>query len=323
MKRKISLILLLCAVSIGAASPILAETKPTVFVSILPQKFFVQQIGGDLVDVEVMVPPGASPHTYEPKPSQMRKMAEASAFFTIGIALEEAWLERITEINPDMSVVHTEAGIEKRAMSGHHHHEDDGDHQGEHHDEPGEHDDEHKEGSTAEAEEDAHEEHGEDGLDPHIWLAPVLVKNQAEVIGSSLADLDQKHVATYRANTKAFMERIDKLDAQLRNILDSKKGMKFMVFHPSWGYFAQSYGLEQVPVEIEGKSPKPAHLKELIELARQEQISVIFAQPQFSQKSAEVIAREIGAQVVLIDPLGEDWFTNMRAVADKMAAAVR
>jgi zinc transport system substrate-binding protein len=149
------------------------------------------------------------------------------------------------------------------------------------------------------------------------------VKRQAEVISSSLENLDREHAATYGANAQRFLARIDELDAQLRSILESKKGMKFMVFHPSWGYFAESYGLEQVPVEIEGKSPKPAHLKELIELARREQISVIFAQPQLSRKSAQVIAREIDAQVVLIDPLGEDWFANMRAVADKMAAAVR
>ncbi len=320
MGRRTLLALLLIATVFGAAAPLYADPKPTVFVSILPQKFFVQQVSGDLVDVEVMVPPGASPHTYEPKPSQMRKMAEARAFFTIGIALEEAWLERITKINPDMSVVHTEAGIEKLAMSGHHHHEGDGDHQEEHQEE---HHEDHKENDTAEARAHEHDQHGEGGLDPHIWLSPELVKRQADVIGSSIENLDPEHAATYHANAQKFMERIDELDAQLRSILESKKGMKFMVFHPSWGYFAESYGLEQVPVEIEGKSPKPAHLKKLIELARREQISVIFAQPQFSKKSAEVIAREIGAQVVLIDPLGEDWFANMKAVADKMAAAVR
>ena len=316
MKRKISLILLFCVVVIGGASPLIAENKPTVFVSILPQKFFVQQISGDLVNVEVMVPPGASPHTYEPKPSQMRKLAEASVFFTIGIALEEAWLERITKINPDMSVVHTEAGIEKMAMSGHHH-EDDGDHK-----EHEENHDEHKGDDAAEAEEHGHDEHHEDGLDPHIWLSPTLVKLQAEILGNSLVDLDPENTDFYRANQQRFMERVDQLDAELRALLTPMKGMKFMVFHPSWGYFARSYGLEQVPVEIEGKSPKPAHLKELIELARREKISVIFAQPQFSIKSAEVIDRERGAQVVLIDPLGEDWFENMDTVADKMAAAL-
>ena len=287
----------------GVGGPALAGDAPTVFVSILPQKFFVQQISGDLINVEVMVPPGASPHTYEPKPSQMSKLSEARAYFTIGVALEDAWLDRITMINPEMMVVHTEAGIDRLAMSRDHHHE----------------------GELIGTDEHGHEqdEQAEGGLDPHIWLSPLLVKHQAEVIRSSLEALDPDNTAAYKTNYQSFTDRIDELDGQLKKILDGKKGMKFMVFHPSWGYFARSYDLEQVPVEIEGKSPKPAHLKDLIELARREQITVIFAQPQFSRKSAEVIAREIGAQVVLIDPLGENWFENMTVVADKLGAALR
>ncbi len=163
MKRVVKIAvfsLLLSAMAVLTAS---ASTRPTVFVSILPQKFFVQQISGDLVNVEVMVPPGASPHTYEPKPSQMRKLAEASIFFTIGIELEEAWLDRISEINPDMKVIHTEAGIDKMAMSARHHHEEE------------EHDDDQREGDGTHADRQGHDEEAEDGLDPHIWLAPALV----------------------------------------------------------------------------------------------------------------------------------------------------
>jgi len=302
MRRKGCFALLFICL-VGTAVSALAAESPTVFVSILPQKYFVQQISGDLITVEVMVPPGASPHTYEPKPSQMRKLAESRAYFTIGVALEEAWLDRITRINSAMMVVHTEAGIERMAMSGDHHHE----------------------GEQNETDEHGHELHdqGEGGLDPHIWLSPALVKRQAEVIRDSLIALDPENAAVYQAKCQGFVDRIDELDGQLQEILDGKKGMKFMVFHPSWGYFARSYDLEQVPVEIEGKSPKPAHLRELIELARREDITVIFAQPQFSRKSAEVIAREIGAQVVLIDPLGENWFENMTMVADKLEAALR
>lgn len=302
MKRKgCFAVLFICL--LGAAVPTLAGDIPTVFVSILPQKFFVQQISGELINVEVMVPPGASPHTYEPKPSQMRKLAESRAYFTIGVALEEAWLDRITRINPEMMVVHTEAGVDRMAMSGDHHHE----------------------GEQNETDEHGHEqgEHAEGGLDPHIWLSPLLVKHQAEVIRTSLEALDPENTASYKANGQRFIDRIDELDGQLHEILDGKKGMKFMVFHPSWGYFARSYNLEQVPVEIEGKSPKPAQLKGLIEMARREQITVIFAQPQFSRKSAEVIAREIGAHVVLIDPLAENWFENMTVVADKLGTALR
>jgi zinc transport system substrate-binding protein len=280
-------------------------TGPTLFVSILPQKFFVQQIGGDKFIVEVMVPPGASPHTYEPKPSQMQKLAGARAYFTIGVALEDAWLDRIATINPDMQIVRTEAGIERLAMIEDHGHD--------HHDEAGAEDGQQGHG----------EAHQQGGLDPHIWLSPALVKQQALIIRDSLVMLDPDNRELYQENHRRFSQRIDELDGRLRRILKDKKGMKFMVFHPSWGYFAQSYGLQQLPVEIEGKSPKPAYLQNLIELARQHQITVIFAQPQFSRKSAEVIAREIGAEVVLIDPLGENWFDNMTSVADKLSRAVR
>ncbi|MCG6930965.1 MAG: zinc ABC transporter substrate-binding protein [Desulfofustis sp.] len=284
------------------AVPAGAAAGPTVFVSIVPQKFFVQHIGGDHFDVEVMVQPGASPHTYEPKPSQMRKLAAARAYFTIGVALEDAWLDKISTINPGMKVVHTEAGIVRMKMVGDHP-------DGEGHD------------SDAQGEGRAHD--GAEGLDPHIWLSPELVKVQAKTITDSLVELDPDREQKYRENYSRFIALVDELDARLRSILAGKTGMKFMVFHPSWGYFARSYGLTQVAVEIEGKSPKPASLKKLIDQARAQQIRVIFAQPQFSRKSAEMIAREIDGEVVLIDPLAEDWGANMVSVADTLSRALR
>lgn len=283
-------------------SPVLSTAKPTVFVSILPQKFFVQQISGDNVIVEVMVQPGASPHTYEPKPSQMRKLADAQAFFTIGVALEEAWLGKIRTINPDMKVVHTEEGIAKMAMVADHRHEDAS------HRDPGK----------------PHEAHDDEaGLDPHIWLSPELVKIQVKTIADSLVELDSSGAEQYQKNYNRFKARVDELDNRLKSILKGKAGAKFMVFHPSWGYFAQSYGLEQIAVEMEGKSPKPAHLKKLIDQAAEQHITVLFAQPQFSKKSAEMIAREIGGEVILIDPLAEDWFANMAHVVDTLSSALR
>jgi len=303
MKRSIILVNILFFCLFYVVMPAVADTKSTVFVSILPQKFFVQQISKDAFNVEVMVPPGASPHTYEPKPSQMRKLAEARIYFTIGVALEDAWLDKFADINPDMNVVKTEAGISKLAMEGRHHHKD-GDHD-EHHDEH------------------HSEKERESGLDPHIWLSPDLVKKQAETINDSLAQLNPGMGQQFTDNYNQFIKRIDQLDSRLREVLKDKEGMKFMVFHPSWGYFADSYGLEQVAVEIEGKSPKPAHLKQLIKLARGDRINMIFAQPQFSQKSAAVIAKEIDGEVILIDPLGEDWFANMEVVAETLSKALR
>lgn len=305
MKKTLILYNTLFLYLLFVSTPVMSGTAPTVFVSILPQKFFVQQIGGDNFHVEVMVQPGASPHTYEPKPSQMRKLADAQAYFTIGVALEEVWLDKIRTINPDMKVVHTEAGINKMEMDTDHRHENDNN------------DDHENEGS-------GHDGHGDNvGLDPHIWLSPELVKVQVKKVADSLVEIDPGRAQHYQENYNRFISRVDELDNRLRSILKGKAGTRFMVFHPSWGYFARSYGLEQIAVEIEGKSPKPAHLKQLIDQAAEQNITVLFAQPQFSKKNAEMIAREIDGQVVLIDPLAEDWFANMTYVADTLGSALR
>lgn len=307
MRRTTQLVILL-SLFILAGSAVSAKERETVFVSILPQKFFVQQISGELLQVEVMVKPGASPATYEPKPSQMRKLSKSSLYFSVGVPFENVWLERLADVNPDMTIIHTDKDIHKLAMAVHHHHEEG--HEEGHHEE-GHHEDEHHE--------DGHEDEGREpatGLDPHIWLSPVLVKKQVKIIGESLIARFPDREAHFRKNLDLLLARIDALHDDLQTILRDKKGTRFMVFHPSWGYWAHEYGLEQVAVEVEGKEPKPAQLRELIEQAREENIHVIFAQPQFSVKSAGVIARELKGTVITIDPLAENWFENMRHVAE-------
>lgn len=297
MYNRLILISLLAILSLGSAN---AAEKLSVFVSIAPQKYFVQQIGKDLVDVTVMVKPGASPATYEPKPRQMAALSDATLYFSIGVPFEHAWLKKISAANPDMKVIHTDHGIEKLAMAAHHHdekaHHEDG-HEGEHHDQT--------------------------GLDPHIWTSPALVKIQAKTMAEALKAADPSNKNAYEANVNSFIARIDDLDKDLKQILLGKQGMQFMVFHPSWGYFAKAYGLTQVPIEIEGKDPKPAQLKNLITHAKEDGIKVIFVQPQFSTKSAQTIASEIGGQVAFADPLAEDWMANLRMLAEKFNAALR
>jgi zinc transport system substrate-binding protein len=321
MKRLIIAALLSCAFIFVTAPHIFANDKPLVFVSIVPQKFFVQQIGKDLVDISVMVQPGADPHAYEPKPKQMIDLSKSKIYFAIGVSFENAWLDKIAAVNPDMRVVHTDHGIEKLAMAAHHHHDDaDEHHEGKHHDKNS-HD--HKKGEhhgDADHDED-HHEHA--GLDPHIWLSPPLVKIQARSILAALREVDPEHRNVYDANFKAFSAQIDQLDADIKKIFAGKTGLQFMVFHPAWGYLAHAYGLKQVPIEIEGKNPKPAQLKELIQHARKNDIKVVFVQPQFSTKSAELVAREIGGQVAFADPLAEDWIANLRQIADKFQAALK
>ena len=306
-----------------------ASDKLPVFVTIPPQQFFVQQIGKNLVDVQVMVEPGADPHTYEPKPQQMVAITKAKLYFAVGIEFEKANLSKIVATNPDLKVIHTDHGIDKLAMEAHHHHDDQAEkhhdadhHEVEHDHEKAEHHGKEEQEHHGEAEHDKdHHEHA--GLDPHIWLSPPLVKIQARTILAALQEADPQHRSVYEANFKAFTVRIDQLDADLKKTFTGKTGLQFMVFHPSWGYFAHAYGLKQVPIEIEGKEPKPAQLKELIQHARVNGITVVFVQPQFSSHSAEVVAREIGGQVAFVDPLAEDWMANLRQVADKFQAALK
>lgn len=294
--RTLKVIGLLLFTAVVSPSNTWAADRVKVFVSILPQKFFVEQIGADLVDVEVMVQPGASPATYEPKPAQMAAISASQIYFSIGVPFENAWLQKIASANPKMKIVRTEHGIRKMPMAAHHHGEE------EHH-------------------EKEHVDHGV--LDPHVWLSPPLVMVQARNILAALQEADPARRGVYEANYKAFIAMLVDLDGELRGILAGKRGFQFMVFHPAWGYFADAYGLRQVPIEIEGKEPKPSQLKQLIEHAREKQIKVLFVQPQFSSRSAEQVAREIGGQVAFVDPLALNWAENLREVATKFREAVK
>jgi zinc transport system substrate-binding protein len=275
----------------------LAGEKLMVFVSIPPQKYFLQQIGRQRLDIQVMVQPGASPATYEPRPRQMAAISRTHIYFAIGVPFETIWLNKIAAANPGMQVVHTDRGIPKIPMAANHV------------------ESEHR------RQKDHQDHHGE--LDPHIWLSPRLVMTQARTILKALINTDPDHKAVYEANTKVFVAKLAALDADLKDIFAGRREVQFMVFHPSWGYFAGDYGLQQVPVEIEGKDPKPAQLKGLIEHAKRKHIKIIFVQPQFSTRSADLVAKEIGGQVVFADPLASDWSGNLREVAQKLKAALR
>ncbi len=281
-----------------------AEAKQVnAFVSIPPQQYFVKKIGGELVGISVLVPPGADPHTYEPKPRQMAELAQTAVYFAVGIDFEQAWLKKIAAANPGMRIVQTDAGIEKIALAEHHHHVQKG----------------HTHSHDPKKATHGHDHAG--APDPHVWLSPLLVRIQARHIADALAAVDSANRTRYEENLAGFLREIDALDAELKALFAGNSGARFMVFHPSWGYFAQAYGLEQVPIEIEGKAPKPAQLKELIHHAREQGIKVIFVQPQFSAKSAEMVAREIKGQVVAVDPLAANWAENLREVGRRFKAA--
>ena len=277
------------------------------FVSISPQKYFVQKIGGDLVDVSVLVPAGANPHNFEPKPRQMAELSKSAVYFAVGIDFEKFWLKKIAAANPKMRVVRTDDGITRIPMADRH----DGEKSL------------HQHSQELKTEIPAKDNYGGVSPDPHVWLSPALVKIQARHILEALVAIDPVHQSKYESNYASFMREIDELDAELKALFAGRKGEQFMVFHPAWGYFAEAYGLVQVPVEIEGKDPKPAQLQNLIRHARERRIKVVFVQPQFSAKSAELLSGEIGGQIVYADPLAENWAGNLREVARKFGAAAR
>ncbi len=277
-------ILAVVLIGLAGCAPAAAPSgKLQVTVSIVPQQYFVERVGGEHVEVNVMVQPGSDPHTYEPKPEQLKALSRSAAYFSIGVNFEDAWLDKIASANPKMILVDTAQGIER--MPGAHHHEE------------------------------SEEHHDDEELDEHIWTSPRLVKTQAQTIAAALSKLDPAHKTVYEANLKAFHADIDTLEADIRKTLEGAQNRKFMVFHPAWGYFARDFGLEQIPVQVGGQEPSAAELAALITRAKAEGIRVIFAQPEFSTRSAETIASEIGGQVLLISPLAPDWLDNMRRVA--------
>ena len=249
--------------------------KVSVAVSILPQKFFVNKIGKDLVDVTVMVPPGASPAVYSVKPSQLKALKKAKIYFAIGVPFEKAWLDKFISVNPSIKIVDTSSMIKKFPMN----------------------------------------EEGRGNLDPHIWLSPPLVILQARVILDSLISIDPKNRDTFIKNYEKFVCEIASLDVKIMNILKDVKKREFIVFHPSFGYFARSYALRQIAIEREGKEPSAKYIQRIIKIAKELKIKRIFVEPQFPKRSAKYIASKIKGEVVVIDPLNEKWDDNLLKIA--------
>ena len=282
--------ILLFLLGISFLSPASAETPLKVTVSILPQKYFVEKVGGDLVDISVMVPPGSSPATYEPKPKQMVRLTESRIYFAIGVFFEDVWLKKFAKANPDMKIIATQNGIEKIPMKRHLHADKE-----KHHDK-----------AVARA----------GSKDPHIWLSPPFVMLQARNILDALVGADPTNREIYESNYKSFVKELVDLDLKISDLFgDTDQGTRFMVYHPAWGYFAKAYDLIQIPVEKEGKKPTPKGLQQLIRSANKDGIKVVFVQPQFSTKSAHTIAKAIGGRVVFADPLAFDWANNLLLVA--------
>ena len=258
--------------------------KPVVTTSILPTAFFVERIGGNDIEVNSIVRANADPHSFEPKVSDMKKLELSNIFFAVGIEYEDVWLDKFSKAYPNLKIIKTQGENIKYNKISHHNH-------------------------------DHHHDHSQDEFDTHIWLDPIMVKDQAKIIAQALSQKYPQNTKIYSQNLDKFLQDIDKLDAYIKDSLKDIKNRKFMVFHPSWGYFAKRYHLIQIAIESGAKEPKPAALAGLIKKANQEDIKVIFVSPGFSQKSAQLIAEQTGAKLIEIDHLSKDWLNNMYKIA--------
>jgi len=261
--------------------------KIKILVSISPQKYFVEKIGGDLVDVNVLIPPGTNPHLYDPTPGQLIGISETDIYFYNGhLDFELTWVENILESNKEIISVELSKGVSLITggeCSGH-------DHRGHDH-----------------------------GMDPHIWLSTNNAHVIAANICASLSNNYPEHQKYFEENYNLLLNEIDDLKEGILSRLDGLPNRKFMIFHPTLSYFAEEFGLEQISIEHEGKEPTPMHLKNTIKTAKENNIDIIFIQKGFDRENAGIIAEELGIKLVEIDPLSEDWHETMLLISTQIA----
>jgi zinc transport system substrate-binding protein len=244
-------------------------------VSIAPFKYFVEAIAGDDFKVNVMVPAGSDPHVYEPFPEQINKLRKSVGYISNGyLGFEMNWLDRFYETNKSMKRLSLGENIDP-LVSGHQH-------EGEH----------------------------IEGADPHYWVSPKCAIKMALSVKDFLSGLNPSQSLKYKANYQSFILKIQDLDKKALELFSTVKKRSFMIYHPNLAYIARDYGLEEIPVEFEGKEPPPARLKELIDHARVDGVKTIFVQREYDTKNAKAIAGEIGAKLKIIDPLSEDWLKS-------------
>lgn len=262
-----------------------SSEKPIVFVSIMPQVEFMEKIAKDKFEIRVFVGNGASPHNYEPTPSQMMALSRAKAWLAIGIDFERALKPKVRKLYPGIKIVDLTNGVKFRTLEEHSHYEDE-------------------------------EEHEEETFDPHIWLGYEQVKMILSNTLIVLKELSPENSLFFENNYKNYISEIDRTFDELRVKLKPMAGKTVIVYHPAFGYFFDTFGIKQKAVEVRGKEPSQKEVVNLINLAKKDNVKTIFIQKQFSKNSAKVIARAIKGKVVEIDPLAKEWLNNIKFMAD-------
>lgn len=289
-----------CSDETQAPAKSVKSAKLDVCSSIGPTAFIVREIGGDKVTSSNLIPQDKDVHSYIPTPKDVDKMQQAKLFFAVGLPLEEQILKRILA-SSKIPMINISEGVKRIALS-----EEDKDF--EHHQHDG----------------DAHQHSADEAqyLDVHIWMSPANNLIIAKNICKALQAADPANSAFYAANLNNFSEKLLALDEKLKQLLAPHKGKTFLVYHPAFGYFGKHYGLIQEAVETGGKSPSPKHLEKLINEAKKDNVKIIFVQPQFNEKYADIVAKAVGAKIVRIDPQLPDILENYSYIAAQLATAL-
>ena len=258
--------------------------KPILTVTLEPLRYFTEAIAGNNYEVVSMVPKGSSPESYDPTPQQLVNLSKSQAYFRIGyIGFEQAWMKKLEANCPNMKVYNTSKGIDLIRDKGHWH----GDH------------------------------FHEGGVEPHVWNSTQNALIIADNIYQALCELDSTHQVDYQKRLDVLKQTIRQTDANVRTLLENADST-FLIYHPALSYFARDYGLKQVSIEEGGKEPSPAQLKALIETCRNENVHTIFVQQEFDQRNAQLIANELGVNIVSINPLSYDWVKEMIRIAEAL-----
>lgn len=293
--KKVLLILWGFVLATSCGTGVDSRDKPVISVSIIPQQYFIEQLAGELVEVNVLIPPGASPATYEPTLAQLGKLEQSDIYMRIGyVGFEQSWMEKLTAVNPGMKIVDLSNGVDLIL-----------------------------EESVPEEVHDGHAHHGHShyGTDPHIWMSAINARIIAGNIHDELLLMfpgEREYLVT---RLTQFYNTLDSLHLEINWRLESLENRKFMIYHPALTYYARDYGLEQYSLEKEGKSPSPSHLMEIIDLAKKNFMDKIFIQSQFDKDNAEVLARESGSELIQFDPLDPNWREQMYYIAEKLNPA--
>ena len=286
----------LLALALLPAPAALAQPAPLqVVVSILPQQYLVERIAGPRVEVLTLVQPGDNEATYSPGPATLAALDGARVWFTMGVHFENAWQGRITRDRPGMLVVPLADGLPTRST---------------------------EQSLVVDRRGGGHGHAHAGAPDPHTWTDPRLAARMAERIAATLTRLDPAGADEYASRARELQEELLALHEEIAARLAPLRGSAFIVFHPSWGYFADAYGLVQLPIEVGGREPGPRGLAEVIRRGREAGVRAVFVQQQFSQRSAVAVAEALGAAVVEADPLAADYIANLRAVSLRMASAL-